>query len=107
MTFSQINLAVPAIQCLIAQQLPLSVSYKLYKLSIKINEELKFCAQKETEIRSRYTDLSDAGLAEELGELFTTESDLQVEPIDIRLDSDLKLSVIDIGNLEGFINFIE
>lgn len=107
MTLSQINMAVPAIQHLIAQPLPLSVSYKLYKLSVKINEELQFCVKKETEIRGKYADANDAELVKELEELFATESDLQVEPLKIQLDSDLKISVTDIYALEGFIDFVE
>lgn len=107
MTFYRIIKAIPSIQNLVSQPLPLPASYKLYKLSVRINEEMNFCSQKENEIRDMRDEIGDERMKEELNELFLTESDLLVDPIEVKLDPNLKLSATDIGNLDGFVEFVE
>ena len=49
------------------------------------------------------------GFANEVNELGEQEAEIDFKPIDLRLDSvgDVKLTLVDIARLDGFINFIE
>lgn len=49
------------------------------------------------------------GFANEVNELGEQEAEIDFKPIDLRLDSvgDVKLTLVDMTRLEGFINFIE
>lgn len=49
------------------------------------------------------------GFANEVNELGEQEAEIDFKPIDLRLDSvgDVKLTLVDMTRLDGFINFIE
>lgn len=96
-TLKQLVTAQPAMQKLILQDLPLKKALRLMHLVEAANVHLKF-------FTIELTKCGDD--AARIAELEVLELD-DVEPIDLPVNDNLRLSAADIKNLEGIIEFIE
>lgn len=85
-----------SIQKLVAQDLPLPVAYKLYKLIGVVNQHLEFYGN----------ELAKPGCDKEALDNMVIE-DYCPEKITVIMSDDIKLSASDINYLEPFINFVE
>lgn len=105
MKFKKLVEAVPALQKLAAQQLPLSLAYRLAKTIGKINEELAFFGVKHRQIAE--TEASEEEKAALFEELMDFETDWNPEPLRIPADTNVVLSCYDIQSLDGLIEIYE
>lgn len=85
-----------------AQDLSLKKAYSVYQLVQQMNKHLQYFDDN----REKIAPLADID-APELRELLLTEIEDTFNPIDINITENVELSVLDIMNLNGFINFIE
>lgn len=96
--------AIPAIQKLVREDLPLRTAYRLSKMVRKINEELDFFKAKEAELKAKHEYQVPAM---EYNELLNLEIDWADPKLTIPLDDHISLSVADIEALTPFIEFEE
>ena len=96
--------AVPALQKLVREDLPLRTAYRLSKMVRKVNEELDFFRAKEAELKARHEYKVPAA---EYEELLNLEIDWNGDKIEIPLDTNIELSCADVEALEPFITFKE
>ena len=105
MRYRKIVAAVPALQKLSAQQLPLSLAYRLAKTVGKLNEELAFFGVKHKKIAE--AEASEEDKAALFEELMDFETDWNPEPLRIPADANVVLSCYDIQSLEGLVEIYE
>lgn len=96
--------AVPALQKLVRENLPLRTAYRLSKMVRKVNEELDFFKAKEAELKAKHEYKVPVS---EYNELLNLEIDWNEPKITIPLDDNIALSVADIEALTPFIEFKE
>lgn len=96
--------AIPPLQKLVREDLPLRTAYRLSKMVRKVNEELDFFREKEAELKSAH---EYAIPANEYNELLHLDIDWDEPKIEIPLDDSITLSVADIEALTPFIEFKE
>lgn len=110
----------PMLQKLITMELPVKVSYQLYKIGKKVEDEKNFFIQEEKKLIEKYNGKVDAvgkidfeddknreSFVKEYQELNNLEiKDLDSLPIKINIeDLNIKLSALEISVLDGFIDF--
>lgn len=105
MKYKKLVEAVPALQKLAAQQLPLSLAYRLAKMVGEVNGELAFFGAKHRQIvEAEGSEEEKAALFEELMDF---ETDWNHETIRIPADADVVLSCYDIQALGGLVEIYE
>lgn len=107
MTYLKILLAAPSLQKLVRQDMPLQVSYRLYKLIRHLNEEIEFFKEKDGELHAKYSDVDSKEYIDEYNSLLNLETDWNEVPIELKTDLLVDLSVSDIDGLEPFVKFVE
>ena len=96
--------AIPPLQKLVREDLPLRTAYRLSKMVRRVNEELDFFKAKEAELKAKHEYQVPVG---EYNELLNLEIDWAEPKITIPLDDHITLSVADIEALTPFIEFKE
>lgn len=119
-TYQKMFNVYPMLQKLITMELPVKVSYQLYKVGKKIEDEKNFFVQEEKKLIEKYHGEVDAvgkinfeddknkeSFIEEYQELNNLEiKDLDSLPIKINIeDLNIKLSALEISVLDGIIDF--
>lgn len=119
-TYQKMFNVYPMLQKLITMELPVKVSYQLYKVGKKIEDEKSFFIQEEKKLIEKYNGKVDAvgkidfeddknreSFVKEYQELNNLEiKDLDSLPIKINIeDLNIKLSALEISVLDGFIDF--
>ena len=94
--------AIPALRKLNSLDLPLRMSFKVFKLVEAVNAELAFFTEKREAIQKK-ADNRDS----EIQELVNQEVELDVAKVAIIMTDDLRLSAADIAVLMPFIDFKE
>ena len=97
----QIVNSVPAMNKLVAKDLPLAITYKLSIMIDELNPQLKFFEQKCKSMKERIEKEGDSAI----NELMDFEVDVNIETIKIPIDEDIRLSVSDINLLKPFVKF--
>lgn len=96
MRLYDIVLAAQPLQKLVNQDLPLREAYKVAMLATRVNPHLEFYGD----------ELAKGKLEDELNEFDVSDFDT-VEPVELSLGFDLKLSAADIKRLEPFVTFTD
>lgn len=119
-TYQKMFNAYPMLQKLVTMELPVKVSYQLYKIGKKIEDEKNFFVQEEKKLIEKYGGEVDAvgkinfkdeknkePFIKEYQELNNLEiKDLDSLPIKINIeDLNIKLSALEISMLDGVIDF--
>lgn len=119
-TYQKMFNAYPMLQKLVTMELPIKVSYQLYKIGRKIEDEKNFFVQEEKKLIEKYHGEVDAvgkinfedeknkeSFIKEYQELNNFEiKDLNFLPIKINIeDLNIKLSALEISMLDGVIDF--
>lgn len=104
MTYYTLVNAVPALQKLVRQDLPLPIAYKLMKTVRKVNEELEFLRMKQEGLRQKHEYQVPQ---KELDELLSFEIEWVEPKIELPLDDGIRLSGADVEALREFITFKE
>lgn len=107
MTYYNIVAASPSIQKMVRQDLPLFVSYKLYKMINHLNEEITFYQNKVEELQSKYNGVNSQEYLDEYNALINLEVDWDEKPIDVNINLGINISAADVSALEPFINFVD
>ena len=94
--------AIPALRKLNSLDLPLRMSFKVFKLVEAVNAELAFFTEKREAIQKK-ADNRDS----EIQELVNQEVELDAAKVTIIMTDDLRLSAADIAVLMPFIDFKE
>lgn len=105
MTYQKLIGAVPGLQKLTGQDLPLRTAYRLSKMVRKVNEELAFFRMKHEEIMKSETEEEEKRQLFE--ELLNFEADWTPDPLRIPADTNIRLSGSDIAALEGLVEITE
>ena len=117
-TLKTIVLAIPALSKLAAEDIRLQLAYRLKKNIAELQREADFFGEQRIKILEKYGTADESGnytfagdneqsAIAELDELLDLEVEPVIEPLNILITEDLKLSVNDIGLLEAFIHFID
>jgi hypothetical protein len=117
-TLKTIVLAIPALSKLAAEDISLRLAYRLKKNIAELQREADFFGEQRIKILEKYGTADESGnytfdgdneqkAIAELDELLDLEVEPVIEPLNILITEDLKLSVNDIGLLEAFIHFID
>ncbi len=117
-TLRTIVLAIPALSKLAAEDISLKLAYKLKKNIAELQREADFFSEQRIKILDKYGTADESGnftfegdneqkAIAELDELLDLEVEPVIDPIDIPITEDLKISVNDMGMIEAFINFTE
>ena len=117
-TLKTIVLAIPALSKLAAEDIRLQLAYRLKKNIAELQREADFFGEQRIKILEKYGTADESGnytfegdneqkAIAELDELLYLEVEPVIEPLNILITEDLKLSVNDIGLLEAFIHFID
>lgn len=117
-TLKTIILAIPALSKLSGEDLSLRLAYRLRKNIAELQREADFFGEQRIKILDKYGVADASGnytfeggneqkAIAELDELLDLEVEPVIDPIDIPVTENLKLSINDIGYLEPFINFTE
>lgn len=119
-TYQKVFNVYPMLQKLITMELPVKVSYQLYKIGKKVEDEKSFFVQEEKKLIEKYNGEVDAAgkinfeddknrefFIKEYQELNNLEiKDLDSLPVKINIeDLNIKLSALEISVLDGFIDF--
>ena len=117
-TLKTIVLAIPALSKLAAEDIRLQLAYHLKKNIAELQREADFFGEQRIKILEKYGVADESGnytfegdneqkAIAELDELLDLEVEPVIDPIDIPITEDLKISVNDMGMVEAFINFTE
>ena len=117
-TLKTIVLAIPALSKLAAEDIRLQLAYRLKKNIAELQREADFFGEQRIKILEKYGFADESGnytfegdneqkAIAELDELLDLEVEPVIDPIDIPITEDLKISVNDMGMVEAFINFTE
>lgn len=119
MTQKQIVGAYRALEHLSRQALPIKTAYAMHKMRGKLKPLWDFQVEQEQKLLEELKPTPDGDdlvfaspedskrwldLLKDLAEI---ETDIKVDPIDVVMTDDMKVSMVDIEALDGFINFIE
>ena len=104
MKYGTLVASVPVFQSLVSQPLPLRKAYQMSVMVRKINEELEFFRHKRDEILG--SDMSEQEKNDKMDELLNLEIDWQLDPLELSLDDDVKLSASDLDMAEGLIKVV-
>lgn len=96
MRLYDIVLAAQPLQKLVNQDLPLRQAYKVAMLATRVNPHLEFYG----------AELAKGKFEDDLNDFDVSDFDA-VEPIQLNLELDLKLSAADIKRLEPFVTFTD
>lgn len=107
MTYFNIFLASSALQKLVNHDLPLPVSYKLYKAIKKLNVDIEFFRDKEAELKEKYKSEDSSAFNDEMNALLALTVDWNDAPIEMHVDDSINLSPADIEALAPFVVFVE
>ena len=92
--------AASALRKLSQKDISIKKAYELYRLTQKLNEYLGYFDAN----REKIISLSD-NQDEKLKELLDTEFDVSFDKVKLKLNENIEISVYDIMNLEGFVEF--
>jgi len=117
-TLKTIVLAIPALSKLSGEDLSLRLAYRLRKNIAELQREADFFSEQRIKILDKYGMADENGnytfegdneqkAITELEDLLNMEVEPVIDPIDIPITENLKISVNDMGMLEAFINFTE
>jgi len=117
-TLKTIVLAIPALSKLSGEDLSLRLAYRLRKNIAELQREADFFSEQRIKILDKHGTADENGnytfegdneqkAITELEDLLTMEVEPVIDPIDIPITEDLKISVNDMGMIEAFINFTE
>ena len=117
-TLKTIVLAIPALSKLAAEDISLRLAYRLKKNIAELQREADFFGEQRIKILEKHGTADESGnytfegdneqkAIAELDELLDLEVEPVIDPIDIPITEDLKISVNDMGMVEAFINFTE
>ena len=117
-TLKTIVLAIPALSKLSSEDLSLRLAYRLRKNISELQREADFFGEQRIKILEKYGIAEENGnytfegdneqkAIAELEDLLNMEVEPVIDPIDIPITEDLKISVNDMGMIEAFINFTE
>lgn len=94
--------AASALRKLSEKDISIKKAYELYRLAQKLNEYLGYFDAN----REKIISLSE-NQDQKLKELLDTEFDVSFGKVKLKLDENIEISVYDIMNLEGFVEFEE
>lgn len=117
-TLKTIVLAIPALSKLSGEDLSLRLAYRLRKNISELQREADFFSEQRIKILDKHGTADENGnytfegdneqnAITELEDLLNMEVEPVIDPIDIPITEDLKISVNDMGMIEAFINFTE
>lgn len=117
-TLKAIVLAIPALSKLSGEDLSLRLAYRLRKNIAELQREADFFSEQRIKILDKHGTADENGnytfegdneqkAITELEDLLNMEVEPVIDPIDIPITEDLKISVNDMGMIEAFINFTE
>ena len=117
-TLKTIVLAIPALSKLSGEDLSLRLAYRLRKNIAELQREADFFSEQRIRILDKHGTADENGnytfegdneqkAITELEDLLNMEVEPVIDPIDIPITENLKISVNDIGMIEAFINFTE
>ena len=117
-TLKTIVLAIPALSKLSGEDLSLRLAYRLRKNIAELQREADFFSEQRIRILDKHGTADENGnytfegdneqkAITELEDLLNMEVEPVIDPIDIPITEDLKISVNDMGMVEAFINFTE
>lgn len=119
-TQKQINQAYSSLMYLSGLKLPIKTAFGLHKIVNVFKDGLNFGAERETALIEHYkgtinpdgtitfdSEENKKDFIEEIEELYAYEHDVDIDKvtIDINMISEQKISVTDIDNLEGIVDF--
>ena len=94
--------AASALRKLSEKDISIKKAYELYRLTQKLNEYLGYFDAN----RDKIMELSD-NQDKKLQELLDTDFEVEFDKVKLSLSDNIELSVFDIMNLEGFVEFEE
>lgn len=100
-TIKQILSAVPAMNKLVAEDLPLRTAHRLALLTGKLNPHLDFFHKKQAALEA------DGQAEEKFQALLDYQVELDAERIDISLAENIHLSAVDVNDLMPFVRFVD
>lgn len=117
-TLKTIILAIPALSKLSGEDLSLRLAYRLRKNIAELQREADFFSEQRIKILDKHGMADESGIytfegdneqkaITELEDLLNMEVEPVIDPIDIPITENLKISVNDMGMIEAFINFTE
>lgn len=117
-TLKTIVLAIPALSKLSGEDLSLRLAYRLRKNISELQREADFFSEQRIKILDKHGTADENGnytfegdneqkAITELEDLLNMEVEPIIDPIDIPITEELKISVNDMGMIEAFINFTE
>ena len=98
-------------------ELPLSVAYSFFKLKQALTPQWEFQIEQERMLFEKYelrqldgeftfnSEEDRNEFMQKIEDIGMLHVDIEVDPVHVRLDSDLKMSMEDVENLEGFVVF--
>lgn len=105
---------------LLTLPLPIKTSYRLTKLTKKVNSELRDFKEKRNELILKHGEKDEKGrasvkadspqmveFAKEMNDLIGLDINLDCDRVSINMTDDLKLSAVDLVALEKFVDFKE
>lgn len=114
MKLSQIINALPSLQKIAGQELPMNKLYKVSKLLGNLSEEVAFYNAQKEKLLSAHCDIvgdryvprkgEEKQLEDKMNELLQTEIEHEVKEVSLGVDDDIKLSYNDLVALKGFIS---
>ncbi len=109
--------AKPRMEKLVTKELPLKTAHRLWKMASAMNEHLQFFENKRMAILetygeadgNRYVPKEGTGntMNEKILELLHMEIEWDMEPVEISLEEDIRVTTADITALEPFVKFKE
>ena len=117
-TLKTIVLAIPALSKLSGEDLSLRLAYRLRKNIAELQREADFFSEQRIKILDKHGTADENGhytfvgdneqkAITELEDLLNMEVEPVIDPINIPITEELKISVNDMGMIEAFINFTE
>ena len=116
----QVNTAYGILRRMMDRQLPLRVSYDLFRLAMATEQNYVFELKRESELVNRFGGVidkeggvrfGDDGKAQEfknaLAELNQLEVEIEIPEIVIELNEDMKITPEEVAGLNGFVTFID
>lgn len=117
MKLSQIINALPSLQKIAGQELPMKKLYQISKLLGNLENEIAFYNAQKDKLINTYCDIVDGRyiprkgeekqLNEKMNELLQTEIESEIKEVSLRTDDDIRLSYNDLVALKGFISIEE
>ncbi len=117
-TLKTIVLAIPALSKLSGEDLSLRLAYRLRKNIAELQREADFFAEQRIKILDKHGTADESGnytfegdneqkAVTELEDLLNMEVEPVIEPMEIPVTENMRISVNDMGMIEAFIRFTE